>query len=99
MENFRQDIIEALIFEGAQSFRQLAYDLGRAAAELLDELKEMKSEGLVRELSGQSIDAAESYVERWNIVAYSSHDYAHGPTGVKWVYCGGPISKALEVAA
>ena len=99
MSNFRQDIIEALIFDGAQSFRELAYDLGCSSAEILDELKEMKSEGLVREMSGQSIVAAERYMREWNAEPYSPDDYQHGPTGVKWIYCGGPISKALEVAA
>jgi hypothetical protein len=101
MDNFRQDLIEALIIGGAQSHNLLAADLGsHSPAEVLSALKSLKADGLAREMDGQNIGAAECYVaDHPQMEPYSSEDYEFGPIGVKWRYCGGPISRALEAAA
>lgn len=86
MSNFRQDIIEALIFSGALSASELADDLNYDYEDVYAELVELRIEGLVRNADGESGKDRQYRTPAGRLYRADT----------RWIYCGGPISQALS---
>lgn len=86
MDHFRQDLIEAVIFGGAQTALLIADALDRDNEEVYEALRALKREGIVRNPPGGDEWGPEP-VEGWDEwMVTHAHLYS------KWSYCGGAVS-------
>ncbi|MFL6229323.1 MAG: hypothetical protein ACJ741_11140 [Pyrinomonadaceae bacterium] len=109
MNNFRQDIIECLIFNGARSAIELGRSLDDDPEEIYDELKAMRSEGLVSNAPFEDVELGNYFDPDYDRpcngdpddLSYLCHrcDLVHpmieAELCARWVYFGGAVSRAL----
>lgn len=95
--NLRQDIIEALIFEGKASAFELATLCRSDPFDVFDELEAMRADGVARIANWESLDDDGDEFDGEYILLAESHE-AEPEHFVNWEYCGGPVSKALAEA-